>query len=481
MQLILRTLILITAASTTMNGQCWQRVWHDGFNSGTIAKGKWTFETGGGGWGNGELETYTSRPENARVEDGHLLITAVKDASGAYTSARMKTAGHAYWRYGKFEARIKMPSAPGMWPAFWMLPEDSVYGTWPRSGEIDITEVVGLFPGRSYATIHTIDAKGNHVSFGDSTDLATGAFQDDFHVFSVEWDATSMKFALDGNVYAMRTKPLPNGGVWPFDQPFYFILNLAVGGQWPGAPTAATPFPQVMDVDWVRVSQKIEDIQLKGPDLLTPEAAKRHYEVPEIPGATYAWSVSDGAAILSGVDKHKAQVDWGTAATGTVTVTVTTDCGTATKSMDVTITPNLWVNPTFVDGFSNWGLVGAGKFEIIADAADGDHHAARVTVAKPGSVPWDIQLVRSNMQLTAGTSYSVSFYARSDQPKTIPFSIIDAKTYSTYANAKIELTTDWKQYTLTYKQAVNAAALFTIDLATAAGVYDFDGFQFVKQ
>ena len=389
--------ILVLLACST-NAQCWQQVWRDEFSGSTVAKNKWTFETGGGGWGNQELETYTAA--NAQVANGSLLISAVKGPDG-YTSARMKTAGHAFWKYGRFEARMKLPSAPGMWPAFWMMPQDSVYGAWPRSGEIDIVEVIGTYPNRSYATVHTADAKGNHVSFGDSTDLASGTFSDGFHTFSLEWDATSMRFLLDGTVYTSRAKPLPNGATWPFDQPFYFIMNLAVGGNWPGPPTAATVFPQVMEVDWVRVSQKLEDISLAGHNLVVPGARNKRYEVPEIAGATYDWSIPDGASIVSGAGRHAIHVDWGTASSGDVAVTIGTDCGSTSKAMAVNVTPNLWPNPSFVDGFANWGQNGAGKFEIIADSADGDNHAARVTVSQPGQFPWSIQLLRPGGRVPA--------------------------------------------------------------------------------
>jgi beta-glucanase (GH16 family) len=460
------------------HGQCWQRVWHDEFNGDSIATNKWTFETGGGGWGNQELETYTA--QNAQVSGGRLLISALKDSSG-FTSARMKTAGHAFWKYGRFEALMKLPSAPGMWPAFWMMPEDSVYGGWPRSGEIDIVEVVGQYPNRSYATVHTVDAKGAHVSFGDSTDLSSGVFAAGFHVFSLEWDAGSMRFALDGTVYATRLRPLPGGATWPFDQPFYFILNLAVGGNWPGPPTAATVFPQVMEVDWVRVSQKLEDIAMTGHNLVVPGARKKRYELPQIHGAAYDWTLPDGAAITSGGGSHAIHVDWGTASSGDVAVTITTDCGAATKTMTVTVTPNLWVNPSFVDGFANWGENGAGKFEILADAADGDNHAARVTVSQPGQFPWSVQLLRSGLKLKKDVLYTVSFFARSDMPRSIPFSFIDSTTYATFATRKIALTTDWTEYSLTFTQPSDATALFTIDLAASAGVYDFDDFQFTRQ
>lgn len=467
-------------------GQCRQRVWHDEFNGDAIHTGKWTFDVGGGGWGNQELEYYTARPENARVENGHLLITARKESyqGSNYTSARMKSHHRGNWRYGRFEARIKLPSAPGMWPAFWMMPEKSIYGGWPFSGEIDIMELIGVYPNRVYATVHTVNAKGAHVSFGDHLDLpAAGAtFSDDFHVFSVDWDAASMRFAVDDVVYATRVKPLPNGATWPFDQPFYFILNLAVGGQWPGPPTAATEFPQVMDVDYVRAYQDIGDIEILGPALVVPGKPKTHYELPQIEGASYQWTVPDGATIVSGDGTHRIEVNWGTALSGNVGAVLTVDCGTSAKTLPVTVSPNLWTNGSFSDGgFAGWNRNGNAKFEVIGDAADGDGAAARVTVTQTGPNPWSVQLSRPNIKLEAGATYTISFWGRSDKARSVPASFIDSTVYSTFKAQTIALTTDWTEYSFTFTQAAAATALFNLDLAAAAGVYDFDGFVFTRQ
>lgn len=319
------------------------------------------------------------------------------------------------------------------------------------------------------------------MSTGESTNLDSGTFSDDFHVFSLEWDSSAMKFALDGNVYMTRTKPLPNGATWPFDQPFYFILNLAVGGIWPGPPTSATKFPQEMNVSWVRVSQKLEDIPLSGKDLVAPGAQHKRYEVPQMAGVTYRWTVPDGATIVSGNGTNTIHVDWGDeSSSGAVSVQMTADCGTSVASMPVTVTSNLWGNPSFVDGFAGWEQIGNGKFEIFEDSADGDAHAARVTVSQIGQYPWSVQLVRQGIKLKQNVRYSVSFWARSDQPRTIPFSFIDGTTYATYATKRINVTTDWNEFTLTFRQPADATALFTTDLAAAIGVYDFDGFLFSR-
>jgi beta-glucanase (GH16 family) len=241
----------------------WKLVWSDEFNGDAIDPSKWSFEVNGKGGGNGELQYYTDRPHNAQVEDGKLVITADKedysgpDGSRHYTSARLVTKGHADWKYGRIEARIKMPKGQGMWPAFWMMPAGDVYGSWARSGEIDIVEVLGNAANTAYGTIHYGDRWPKNVHTGDKFVLPAGDFSDDFHVFAVEWKKDAIRWLIDGKVYETQTKwntvaaPFPA----PFDQNFFIVLNLAVGGAWPGPPSPATRFPQRMEIDYVRVYQ----------------------------------------------------------------------------------------------------------------------------------------------------------------------------------------------------------------------------------
>lgn len=236
--------------------------WSDDFsgaNGSSPDSSKWVMETGGGGWGNNELETYTSRPENAKIQDGNLVITAIQEnftgtdgISRPYTSARMKTAGKFDQKYGRFEARIKMPAGQGIWPAFWMLGNNIDSVPWPSCGEIDIMENLGKEP----ATVHG----SLHASGFDSTasySLNTGKFADDFHVFAIEWEPAAIRFYVDGNLYDTRTPAnVPAGKTWAFDHPFFILLNVAVGGNWPGSPDATSTFPQNMLVDYVKVYSK---------------------------------------------------------------------------------------------------------------------------------------------------------------------------------------------------------------------------------
>ena len=245
----------------------WKLVWSDEFNGSNgspIDQSKWVSEVGGKGWGNHELEYYTSRPQNLYIQDGNLVIQARREnyagldrMSRNYTSARLKTAGKFSQAYGRFEARIKIPSGQGMWPAFWMLGDDIETVGWPACGEIDIIENIGKEPSTVYGSIHGPGFVGDVGIKARYTLPAKRRFADDFHVFAVEWEPNAIRFYVDDDLYATRTRSdLRPGWKWVFDHPFFVILNLAVGGDWPGNPDSSTVFPQTMLVDYVRVYQQ---------------------------------------------------------------------------------------------------------------------------------------------------------------------------------------------------------------------------------
>jgi beta-glucanase (GH16 family) len=239
-------------------------VWSDEFSGpdgSSPDSSKWTYDLGGNGWGNNELESYTNRTQNAQIKSGNLVITAVKEdytdpKDGVlrhYTSARMKTQGLFSQAYGRFEARIKIPAGQGMWPAFWMLGNDISSVGWPKSGEIDIMENIGKEPTKVHGSMHGPGYSGGNGLTGTYT-LPSGKFTKTFHIFAVEWEPSVVRFYVDNNLYETRTPAdLPAGKQWVFDHPFFVLLNLAVGGDWPGNPDASTTFPQRMLVDYVRV------------------------------------------------------------------------------------------------------------------------------------------------------------------------------------------------------------------------------------
>jgi beta-glucanase (GH16 family) len=240
----------------------WQLAWSDDFDGdGPPDPSRWVHDLGGNGWGNNELETYTDRPENAVRKGGVLVITARQEmfrgsdgTERAYTSARLKTQGTVSWTYGKVEARIKVPRGQGVWPAFWMLGDSITTAGWPACGEIDIMEHVGKEPRTVYGTIH-----GPGYSGGQALGASVGGpvYADDYHVYGVEWEPNVIRWYVDGTLYQTRTaSDLPAGTRWVFDQPHFLLLNLAIGGNWPGHPDQTTVFPQQLLVDWVRVSKR---------------------------------------------------------------------------------------------------------------------------------------------------------------------------------------------------------------------------------
>ncbi len=233
--------------------QSWQLVWQDEFMGTEINTQNWTHEIGGNGWGNNELQYYTNRSDNSYIEDGKLVIQANKEnyLGKDYTSARIITSGKQSWQYGRVEARIKLPFGKGIWPAFWMLGESIFSIGWPQCGEIDIMEMVGGTSGDkvTHGTAHW-DQTGSHASYGGTYTLSTGIFADDYHLFTIEWTPQSIKWLMDGQQY--HVIDITPAELSEFHEKFFIILNVAVGGDWPGSPDGTTIFPQKMYVDYVR-------------------------------------------------------------------------------------------------------------------------------------------------------------------------------------------------------------------------------------
>jgi len=244
---LLGAVALLAGSAHQAQAQTYQLVWADEFN-GSISNG-WQFETGGGGWGNNEKQYY--QQANATVNSTELMITARKQSVGGlpYTSARMKTQGLRQFTYGKIEARIKNPLGQGLWPAFWMLGANIGQVGWPACGEIDIMEQVNT-DSRTYGTVHW-DSNG-HAEYGGNTTMTANAY----HVYTVEWDATSIRWFMDGVQYHIITIANNAGGTEEFHRPFFLLLNLAVAGNWPGQTVDESKLPATMFVDYVRVYQK---------------------------------------------------------------------------------------------------------------------------------------------------------------------------------------------------------------------------------
>lgn len=253
--------------SKTVAQQDWKLFWSDEFNGvkGSSVDSKiWKHDLGGGGWGNNELEFYTNSTKNTYQDGtGNLVIKAIKETTKDgcwygncdYTSGRILTKGTLERQYGRFEARIRIPKGQGLWPAFWMLGSNIGTTNWPICGEIDILENIGKEPKTVHGTIHGpgySGANGIGMPYSGDQDFSNG-----FHVYALEWEPEEIRWYVDGNLYQTRTpKDLPEGSKWVYDHEFFIILNLAVGGGWPGNPNSSSVFPQSMKVDYVRVYER---------------------------------------------------------------------------------------------------------------------------------------------------------------------------------------------------------------------------------
>ena len=244
-------------------------VWSDEFNGpdgSAPDPTKWTAVTNDSGYGNRELEFYTPRPENVHQQNGSLVITARREAytgsdgqSRSYTSARLESRGLFDLKYGRVEARIKIPKGQGIWPAFWMLGTNFEQVGWPACGEVDIMENVGIEPSKVHGSLHGPGYSGGSPLTGVYTLPDQAHFSDDFHVFAIEWEPRIIRFYVDGTLFETQSADSVPAGRWAFDHSFYLVLNVAVGGYWPGDPDATTEFPQSMLVDWVRVYKTGDD------------------------------------------------------------------------------------------------------------------------------------------------------------------------------------------------------------------------------
>ena len=245
----------------------WNLVWHDEFDGDELDLTKWSHEIGGHGFGNNELQYYTDSDTNSFLRDGNLVIKAnvvpqgVNSSKGLryYTSARLRTKEKGDWLYGRIDVKAKIALGQGIWPAIWMLPTDWRYGGWPASGEIDIMEHVGYDPGGIHLSVHT-EAYNHMLNNQRTAYKSLDGISDNYHLYSIEWYADRIDFFIDDVKYFTFTNDgAGNFRTWPFDQRFHLLINIAVGGQWPGSPDNSTKFPSEMLIDFVRVYEASEN------------------------------------------------------------------------------------------------------------------------------------------------------------------------------------------------------------------------------
>ena len=339
---LFRNLICLILLIGTIQARAdWNLVWSDEFNEATINPANWTFDigNGSGGWGNNELEYYTSRTNNVRIENGNLVIQARQESFGGmnYTSARLKSQGLQNWTYGRIEASILLPSGQtqGLWPAFWMLGSNIGSVGWPECGELDIMERVNL-NSTINGTMHWYDAgEADYGSISSVLDFTQ------YHVYSIEWDPGLITWSVDGNPFLLAniTNNVNNTGA--FHLPFFILLNLAVGGNWPGSPDSATTFPATMYVDYVRVYQNLTNTAVSGfslsasPASLTLTQGSSGVSTVILNQTNLSGSVSLSASGLpSGVSASFTP----NPTTGNSTLTLTASSSAATGNSTVTIT-----------------------------------------------------------------------------------------------------------------------------------------------
>jgi beta-glucanase (GH16 family) len=303
--LVVAALVAVVAAPRGKSESApagWKLVWSDEFSGSAGSPPdpkKWAYDLGDLNV-NHELEWYTDSPSNVRLNgSGQLEIVARKETveEHAYTSGRILTRSHYTTKYGRIEARIKIPGGQGIWPAFWMLGDDIASVGWPNSGEVDIMENIGREPAVNHGSMHGPGYSGADGLTG-MVSLPSGALSDAYHDYAIEWSPYAITWFLDGTAYETQKRgSQPAQDPWVFDHPFFFLLNVAVGGDWPGNPDATTVFPQTMSVDWVR------DYEQSGPDTKAPTAPVAPHATHRTPrSVTLAWGASADESALAGYD-----------------------------------------------------------------------------------------------------------------------------------------------------------------------------------
>ena len=472
-------LLVFTTHVAVVKAQNRQLVWADEFNDTTINQSIWSFETGPT---YETLHYYTDRSENAKIVNGMLNIIALKESYEGfdYTSALLKTQNKFYWRYGRIEARIKLPQTTGFVPAFWMLPQDDYYGYWPWSGEIDIMEHP-TNQDRIFGTCHT----WQYSYFTGSLTPAGGSIQvkdseTAFHIYAVEWTPDKIDFFVDDQKYFTFENEHSGFEVWPFDQPFYILFAVGVGGGWVGDPDATTVFPGIMEIDYVRVYQSFEDFAILGPDYVMPDQKSLSYSSLSIDNGQYEWSVPNTSQITSGQNTPQINVDWGFF-TGTVELLLTSTEDLRVIKYPVTMCNNLLKNSDFEKGAKYWNKSTSypadADFTISTQDVCSGERSMYVDAKSSGVNAWEIQLSQTNLELKSGQTYNASFWAKSETNSAITVSVINASNFNLYASQTFQLTNTWTQYNFSFMAQANVIASFNIDMGGHTGQYYFDNFQ----
>ncbi|RNI31371.1 family 16 glycosylhydrolase [Rufibacter latericius] len=318
-------------------------IWSDEFEGeGAPNPAYWSYDLGNGhdGWGNHELQSYTNQLANARQANGKLVIEALKK-DGNWTSARLKSQGKIKFTYGRVEFKAKLAPGVGTWPALWMLGESVTTKGWPACGEIDVMEYIDKRPGIVQTALHSPSSYGNtqNLAFTPVPDATTA-----FHVYALEWTENDLKVFVDNTLYYTYAPPVKDAKTWPFEDDFFLIMNIAVGGNLGSEPSLETNGlkngidPNLtstrMEVEYVRVYQQFKDLALTGPAVVEPTAQNVTFKASRLANATYNWKLPSGATLVRGQNSPEAVVNWGTKP-GKVKVRVQHKGQTYTKTLAV--------------------------------------------------------------------------------------------------------------------------------------------------
>lgn len=413
---ILGLIVLILLAGVKMHifAQDWVLVWSDEFNSpGLPDESKWSYDVGGGGWGNNELQYYTSkRGENARIEDSTLIIEMRKEAFQGkdYTSARLVSKNKGDWLYGRVEVRAKLPSGKGTWPAIWMLPTDWEYGEWPASGEIDIMEHVGYDPGVIHATVHTADlnhTKGTQMGKSITVDDCS----DQFHLYSIEWSEDHIDAFVDGIKYFTFDNRGEGHETWPFDKRFHLLLNTAFGGDWGGAQGIDNSIASAkFYIDYVRVYQKSES----GPVLLTVNSTPGGKVIIDPEKREYL--SGEKVVVLADADSGYEFQSWTGDYYSTSNPLSFVVIGNTSLKANFCLKGEMVINGGFDDGLNSWSQWSNTGTASTREVSDGSY---KISISSAGDNDWDLQLSQAGMKMIAGNRYRISFRVWAQTERTI--------------------------------------------------------------
>ncbi len=452
MRIILLLLISLFATSVIAQDTiCNDLIWNDEFDySGEPDTKKWGYDLGGGGWGNNELQTYTNSRDNSWVADGKLYIKAIKK-NGSWTSARLVTRQKGDWLYGRIEVRAKVPSGTGIWSAIWMLPTDWAYGSWPKSGEIDIMEHVGYDVNRIYGTVHTESFNHTLGTQQGSNTLVPTAYTE-FHDYIAEWDEEKIRIFVDDQLYFTFNNRYNTYKEWPFDKREHLLLNIAIGGSWGGAQGIDPNITEaIMEIEHVRVYElKPEKPEISGSGLVVP-GQELTFSTKHNDNFTYNWTFPEGTEIISGEGTSTINVRWGENK-GIVQVEMVSFCDTLISDpFDVKTTTSS--NSFIIDNIENeeiqW-IVKPTQNNTVSLEREGDE-AVKVNfdVQKPTANPY--------IEYTFSTTFNFKDYSR----LVINIKTEDGKSPS---NMRVDLIDE--------NGISDQGNLFKIDSVNASGNYE---------